>query len=155
MQTELVTAIGAAATAYSVAAGLTLLLQARAMLSRGSSRDVSITFLASTSGGYLVWLVYGIGIGSLPLILADSVGAVCSAVAVLVAVRMRKRAAGPEATPRPPSRRARRAQRLREDLREALAHGGGALDLAEVMSVPLEDLLAARGDPRLSVGRRA
>jgi uncharacterized protein with PQ loop repeat len=105
MPTDVITALGAVAAIYSVAAGTTLLLQARQMLRRGSSRDVSMAFLASTSAGYLIWLLYGIGIASLPLIAADAVGLVCSAVAVVVAVRLRRggaSAAGKGSPDRPP-----------------------------------------------------
>ena len=89
MPDDLVTALGATAGAYSVGAAATMLLQARQMIRRGSSRDVSIAFLGSTSGGYLIWLLYGLGIGSVPLIAADVVGLASSAVAVTVAVRLR------------------------------------------------------------------
>ncbi len=45
-------------------------------------------FLATTSGGYLIWLLYGLGIGSMPLIVADAVGLARSLVAVAVAFRL-------------------------------------------------------------------
>jgi MtN3 and saliva related transmembrane protein len=89
--TDLVSTLGAGATAYSLAAGTALLLQVRTMLRRDSSQDVSLTFLGTTSGGYLIWLLYGLGIGSMPLILSDAVGLACSLVAVAVAFRLRVR----------------------------------------------------------------
>ena len=89
--TDLVSTLGAGATAYSLAAGTALLLQVRTMLRRDSSQDVSLTFLGTTSGGYLIWLLYGLGIGSMPLILSDAVGLACSLVAVAVAFRLRGR----------------------------------------------------------------
>lgn len=51
--------LGTAATAYGVLAALTALLQARQMLARRSSREVSARFLASYAGGYAIWLAYG------------------------------------------------------------------------------------------------
>jgi MtN3 and saliva related transmembrane protein len=95
--TEVVSTLGASATAYSLAAGTALLLQVRTMLRRGSSQDVSLTFLGTTSGGYLIWLLYGLGIGSMPLIVSDAVGLACSLVAVAVAFRLRARVAHPGA----------------------------------------------------------
>ena len=89
--TDVVSTLGASATAYSLAAGTALLLQVRTMLRRRSSQDVSLTFLGTTSGGYLIWLLYGLGIGSMPLIVSDAVGLACSLVAVAVAVRLRVR----------------------------------------------------------------
>jgi MtN3 and saliva related transmembrane protein len=88
--TDLVSTLGAGATAYSVAAGTTLLLQMRTMKQRGSSRDVSLAFLATTSGGYLIWLLYGLAIGSMPLVVSDAIGVVCSAAAFGVALRLRR-----------------------------------------------------------------
>jgi uncharacterized protein with PQ loop repeat len=84
-----VSILGAGATAYSLAAGGALLLQVRTMQRRGSSRDVSVGFLATTSGGYLIWLLYGIGISSFPLIASDAIGLVCSLFTVAVALRLR------------------------------------------------------------------
>jgi uncharacterized protein with PQ loop repeat len=90
MPTDLVSTLGASATAYSVAAGTTLLLQMRTMIRRGSSGDVSVAFLAATNGGYLVWLLYGLGIGSFPLVVSDAVGLVCGIAALVAAVRLRR-----------------------------------------------------------------
>jgi uncharacterized protein with PQ loop repeat len=89
MPTDLVATLGAIAMVYSLAAGNAMLLQVRTMLRRGSSEDVSVGFLVTTSGGYLIWLLYGFGIGSMPLIIADVIGLVTSVVAVVVAMRLR------------------------------------------------------------------
>jgi uncharacterized protein with PQ loop repeat len=64
--------IGTLATLYGVGAAGTALLQARQVLRRGSSCEVSARFFASYAGGYAVWLLYGLSIGSLPLILVDA-----------------------------------------------------------------------------------
>jgi hypothetical protein len=50
--------LGTAATVYGVLGGLKTLLQARQMLVRRTSRDVSAGFLASYAGGYAIWLAY-------------------------------------------------------------------------------------------------
>jgi hypothetical protein len=71
MPTDLVSTLGASATAYSVAAGMTLLLQMRTMIRRGR-------------------FFYGLGIGSFPLVVSDAVGLVCGIAALVVAVRLRR-----------------------------------------------------------------
>jgi uncharacterized protein with PQ loop repeat len=90
--TDVVSALAASATAYSVAAGTSLLLQVRTMLRRGSSEDVSLAFLGTTSGGYLIWLLYGVGIASIPLVVSDAIGLASSLAALLVALRLRLKA---------------------------------------------------------------
>ena len=135
MPTDLVSILGATATAYSLAAGGALLLQVRTMRRRGSSRDVSVAFLATTSGGYLIWLLYGAGIGSMPLIVSDAIGLVCSLATVVVALRLRsplsvgrirrpsdsacstRPARRPGGYPPPPRMRDRRSGRLRGSAR--------------------------------------
>jgi hypothetical protein len=47
--------LGTTATAYGVLAALKSLLQARQMLARGTSDDVSALFLASYVGVYAIW----------------------------------------------------------------------------------------------------
>ena len=66
--------MGTVATLYGVGAAAAALLQARQVLRRGSSCEVSARFFATYVGGYAVWLLYGLSIGSLPLILVDVVG---------------------------------------------------------------------------------
>ena len=53
------------------------LLQARQIVRRGSSCDVSARFFATYAGGYAIWLLYGLSIGSVPLILVDAAGLLC------------------------------------------------------------------------------
>src|SRR5580693_2627699 len=66
--------LGTAATVYGVLGALKTLLQARQMLARRSSGEVSAGFLASYVGGYAIWLAYGLSTGSLPLVVVDTVG---------------------------------------------------------------------------------
>ena len=81
--------LGTAATVYGVLAALKTLLQTRQMLSRRTSRAVSARFLASYTGGYAVWLTYGLNTGSLPLIVVDSIGLLCGGLTLAVALSLR------------------------------------------------------------------
>ena len=81
--------LGMIATCYGVGAAGTALLQARQVLRRGSSCDVSARFFATYAGGYAVWLFYGLSIGSLPLILVDAAGLVAGLLTLAVTLRMR------------------------------------------------------------------
>ncbi len=81
--------LGTLATVYGVLAALKSLLQTRQMLARRSSRDVSALFLASYAGGYAIWLAYGLSTGSLPLIIADTVGLLCAGLTLAVALSLR------------------------------------------------------------------
>ncbi len=81
--------LGTAATAYGVLGALKTLLQTRQMLARRSSRDVSAAFLASYAGGYAIWLAYGLSIGSIPLIVVDSVGLLCGGLTLAAALSLR------------------------------------------------------------------
>ncbi len=81
--------LGTAATAYGVLAALTTLLQARQMLARGTSCEVSGRFFASYAGGYAIWLVYGLSTGNLPLITVDAVGLLCAGLTLAVALSLR------------------------------------------------------------------
>ena len=81
--------LGTAATVYGVLGGLKTLLQARQMLARRTSREVSARFLASYAGGYAIWLAYGLGTASLPLIVVDTVGLFCGGLTLAVALSLR------------------------------------------------------------------
>jgi uncharacterized protein with PQ loop repeat len=81
--------LGLIATLYGVGAATTALLQARQVLRRGSSCDVSARFFATYAGGYLVWLLYGLSIDSVPLILVDAAGLLCGLFTLGVTLAMR------------------------------------------------------------------
>jgi uncharacterized protein with PQ loop repeat len=81
--------LGTAATVYGVLAALKSLLQARRMLVRRASGEVSALFLASYAGGYAIWLAYGLSAGSLPLIVVDTVGLLCAGLTLAVALSLR------------------------------------------------------------------
>jgi uncharacterized protein with PQ loop repeat len=81
--------LGTVATVYGVLGALKTLLQARQMLGRRSSGDVSARFLPSYAGGYAIWLAYGLSTGSLPLIVVDTVGLLCGGLTLAVALSLR------------------------------------------------------------------
>jgi uncharacterized protein with PQ loop repeat len=82
-------ALAAAATAYGVVAALAALFQTRQMLTRRASCDVSARFFAAYAGGYAIWLLYGLSVGSVPLIVVDAVGLVCGGITLAVALSLR------------------------------------------------------------------
>ncbi len=77
------------ATAYGVLAAVKSLLQTRQMLARRASGEVSAGFLASYTGGYAIWLAYGLSTGSTPLIVVDTVGLLCAGLTLAVALSLR------------------------------------------------------------------
>jgi MtN3 and saliva related transmembrane protein len=79
------------ATLYGLGGALAVLLQAQHLLKRGTSCDVSARFLTVYVGGYAVWLLYGISIGSLPIIVADAAGLACGIVTLSVTLALRRR----------------------------------------------------------------
>jgi uncharacterized protein with PQ loop repeat len=93
MGPEATQALGAVATLYGLGGALSVLLQARRMHARGTSGDVSVRFFAVYVGGFAVWLLYGIGIGDVPVIVVHAVGLVCGTVTLAVALRLRGPAA--------------------------------------------------------------
>jgi uncharacterized protein with PQ loop repeat len=81
--------LGAAAMLYGVGGALSVLLQARQMLARGASCDVSARFLAVYVGGYAVWLLYGFSLGNLPIISVHALGLMCGVVTLAIALGLR------------------------------------------------------------------
>jgi uncharacterized protein with PQ loop repeat len=81
--------ISAVATVYGVGGALSILLQARQMLARRASCDVSLRFLGVYVGGYAIWLLYGMSTGDAPIVVVHALGLVCGAVTLAVAVRLR------------------------------------------------------------------
>jgi uncharacterized protein with PQ loop repeat len=77
------------ATLYGVGAAGAALLQARQVVRRGSSCEVSARFFATYAGGYAVWLLYGLSIESMPLILVDAAGLACGLVTLAITLQMR------------------------------------------------------------------
>src|SRR5688572_33156219 len=81
--------LGTLATLYGVGAACTALFQARQILRRGSSCEVSARFFATYAGGYAVWLLYGLSIGSLPLIMVDAAGLLCGLATLAITLNAR------------------------------------------------------------------
>jgi uncharacterized protein with PQ loop repeat len=81
--------LAAAATIYGAGGAMSILLQAKQMLARGASCDVSVRFLAAYVGGYLVWLLYGLSLESLPMIVVHSIGLACGSVTLAIALQLR------------------------------------------------------------------
>ena len=81
--------LGTAATAYGVLAALSVLLQARQMLARRASCEVSGRFFALYAGGYAIWLLYGLSVSNVPLIVVDAVGLLCAGLTLAVALSLR------------------------------------------------------------------
>jgi hypothetical protein len=77
------------ATLYGVGAAGAALLQARQIVRRGSSCEVSARFFATYAGGYAVWLLYGVSTESWPLIVVDAAGLACGLVTLAITLRMR------------------------------------------------------------------
>jgi MtN3 and saliva related transmembrane protein len=87
--------LGTAAAAYGVLAALAALLQARQMLARRTSCDVSARFFASYAGGYALWLAYGLSSGNVPLIVVDAAGLLGGGLTLAVALSLRGSPARP------------------------------------------------------------
>ena len=81
--------IGVAAMLYGVGGALSVLLQARQMLARGASCDVSARFLGVYVGGYAIWLLYGLSLENFPIISVHALGLVCGLVTLAIALRLR------------------------------------------------------------------
>jgi uncharacterized protein with PQ loop repeat len=81
--------LATAATLYGVGGALSVLLQARQMLTRGASDDVSLRFLGTYVGGYAIWLLYGISVQSAPIVLVHALGLITRTVTLTVALKLR------------------------------------------------------------------
>ena len=77
------------ATLYGGGAAAAALLQARQILRRRRSCDVSARFFGAYVGGYAIWLLYGMSIGSLPLIVVDLVGLLCGGTTLAITLALR------------------------------------------------------------------
>ncbi len=131
MTPDTIQILGAAATLYGLGGALSVLLQARRMYIRGTSGDVSARFFAVYVGGFAVWLLYGLGVGDVPIILVHAVGLVCGTVTLAVTLRLRRpvvrdatvRSAGEDQAQRRPAQ-----PPLREPVHKALPAGDRVRD---------------------------
>ena len=84
------TALGAAATVFGVVMGLSPILQLRTVVTRRSSGDVSVGYMAVLLVGFLLWLAYGVALGNAALIVSNTVAFVAYAATTAVVVRYRR-----------------------------------------------------------------
>lgn len=85
----MVNILGTLATIYGLFGALSILMQARKMVLRHESCDVSLTYMATYVGGYFIWLPYGILAHSFPLVIVDSVGLVCGSITLACTLLLR------------------------------------------------------------------
>ena len=90
MAPVLASVLGTIVTVYGLIAGGSSLLQARRMARRGTSEDVSLSFLGMYVAGYALWLVYGLTSGSLPLIIVHVAGLLSGTCTLALALSLRR-----------------------------------------------------------------
>ena len=78
------------ATLYGVAMSLAPFLQARRMIQRGSSADVSITYLMVLAIGFTLYLVYGLSISNRLLIITNTVSISATVITLGIALQLRR-----------------------------------------------------------------
>jgi uncharacterized protein with PQ loop repeat len=81
---ELTDLLAAAVAVYGLGGALSILLQARQMLVRRASCDVSLRFLSVYVVGYAIWLLYGLSLGNAPIVLVNALGLVCGTMTLTV-----------------------------------------------------------------------
>jgi uncharacterized protein with PQ loop repeat len=69
--------------------GLSPLLQLRRVVARGSSADVSVTYLAVLLVGFVLWLAYGIALANAALIVSNAVAITTYALTTAAVLRLR------------------------------------------------------------------
>ena len=77
------------ATTYGVAMSLAPFLQARRMIQRQSSVDVSIIYLAVLAVGFTLYLLYGLSISNRLLIITNIVSILATVTTLAIAARLR------------------------------------------------------------------
>ena len=78
-----------AATTYGVAMSLAPFLQARRMIQRRSSVDVSITYLAVLAVGFTLYFLYGLSVSNRLLIITNTVSIIATVITLAIAIRLR------------------------------------------------------------------
>lgn len=81
---------------------------------------MSARFFATYAGGYAVWLLYGLSIGSLPLILVDAAGLLCGVVTLAITLSMRGSLLRPSSWGKCPERRPKTIDSAHRDPAPAL-----------------------------------
>jgi MtN3 and saliva related transmembrane protein len=76
------------AAVYGVICALSPTLQIVRMRRAGDSRSLSRGYIAIGAGGYLIWFLYGLSLGNVPLIVSDSVGSAMQIAVLWWAIRL-------------------------------------------------------------------
>jgi uncharacterized protein with PQ loop repeat len=76
MLTSLTNQLALIAAVYGVISSLSPSLQILRMRRAGSSESLSRSYVMIGAGGYMIWFMYGLSLGNMPLIVADAIGAV-------------------------------------------------------------------------------
>jgi MtN3 and saliva related transmembrane protein len=84
-------ALAVLAATYGVLMGVSPVLQIRRMIVRKSSSDVSVGYFAILTGGFVLWLLYGLAIGNTPLIVTNIVAVTVGFATIAVARLYRRR----------------------------------------------------------------
>jgi uncharacterized protein with PQ loop repeat len=85
------TALGVAAASWAVVMALAPVMQIREIVKQGSSRGLSVAYLAVLLVGFALWVAYGFSRRDLPLVVPNAVAFVVMACTIGVAVRARTR----------------------------------------------------------------
>lgn len=83
------TVVAILASGWGVVMGIAPALQIRRILASGSSRDVSLAFLAVYVVGFVLWLAYGMALENAALVVANVVSLVVGGATFLVALHFR------------------------------------------------------------------
>lgn len=84
-------ALAVLAATYGVLMGVSPALQIRRMVVRKSSSDVSVGYFGILTGGFVLWLLYGLAIGNAPLIITNVVAVTVGLATIAVARLYRRR----------------------------------------------------------------
>ncbi|HMG31587.1 MAG TPA: SemiSWEET family transporter [Jiangellaceae bacterium] len=84
-------ALAVLAATYGVLMGVSPVLQIRRMIVRKSSSDVSVGYFGILTGGFVLWLLYGLAIGNTPLIVTNIVAVTVGFATITVARLYRRR----------------------------------------------------------------
>lgn len=94
-------------TAYGIGGASAGLLQARRLVDQRHSCEVSALFFGVYTGGYAIWLAYGVSIRSLPLIVVDGIGLMCATLTLAITLSLRGSLLNPVTWSSCPSSRSR------------------------------------------------
>lgn len=91
MEVEPQRVLEVATSTWGLAMAASPAMQIRRMLATGTSQDVSIGYFAVLVVGFLLWVAYGVSIGSKVVWGCNSVAFVFGTATILVALRLRRR----------------------------------------------------------------